>query len=130
MPGTRYTLEVQPRLPESLERLRDLANDLKYTSDRRIRGLFKQLDPDLWDASGHNPKVFLRRVSQARLEQASRDRVFLEEYYRVLSSVDSYNKEPVREEICEHLAPDKDLIAYFCAEFGFHQLGRGCQPDH
>ncbi|MEF8980339.1 alpha-glucan family phosphorylase [Thiohalorhabdus sp.] len=121
MPGTRYTLEVQPRLPESLERLKDLANDLKYTADPRIRGLFKQLDPDLWDSCVQNPKVFLRRVSQARLEQASRDRVFLEEYYRVLSSMDSYHKEPVREEICEHLAPDRDLIAYFCAEFGFHE---------
>jgi len=121
MPGTRYTLEVQPRIPEPLARLRELADDLKYTSDRRIRGLFYQLDAELWDACGHNPKVFLRRVSQARLEHASRDRVFLEEYYRVLSSVDSYHKEPIRAEICEHLNPDKDLVAYFCAEFGFHE---------
>jgi len=121
MPGTRYTLEVQPRIPEALARLRDLADDLKYTSDRRIRGLFYQLDPELWGTCGHNPKVFLRRVSQSRLEQAARDRVFLEEYYRVLSSLDSYHKEPIRPEICEHLNPEKDLVAYFCAEFGFHE---------
>ncbi len=121
MPGTRYSLEVQPRLPESLERLQELANDLKYTADRRIRGLFHQLDPELWESSGHNPKVFLRRVSQARLEQASRDRVFFEEYYRVLSGIDSYKKEPVRPEVTGHLNPEKDLVAYFCAEFGLHE---------
>ncbi len=121
MPGTRYALEVQPELPEPLARLRELANDLKYTADRRIRGLFYQLDPELWESSGHNPKVFLRRVSQGRLEQASRDRVFLEEYHSVLSAMDSYRREPVRPEVAEHLNPDKDLVAYFCAEFGLHE---------
>jgi len=121
MPGTRYSLEVQPRIPESLARLSELADDLKYTADRPIRGLFYQLDPELWERCGHNPKVFLRRVSQTRLEQAAHDRVYLEEYSRVLSSVDSYHKEPIRAEICEHLNPDKDLVAYFCAEFGFHE---------
>ncbi|HKJ87475.1 MAG TPA: alpha-glucan family phosphorylase, partial [Gammaproteobacteria bacterium] len=121
MPGTRYRLEVQPRIPENLARLRGLANDLKYTWDRRIRGLFYQLDHELWDACGHNPKVFLRRVSQARLERAARDRVFLEEYNRVLSSLDSYYKEPMRTEFQEHLSPEKDFIVYFCAEFGFHE---------
>ncbi|KPV40076.1 alpha-glucan phosphorylase [Thiohalorhabdus denitrificans] len=121
MPGTRYRLEVQPRLPESLCRLGELANDLKYTWDRRIRGLFYQLDHVLWEECSHNPKVFLRRVSQNRLEQAARDRVFLEEYNRVLSSFDSYYKEPMRPELQEHLNQDKDLVAYFCAEFGFHE---------
>ncbi|MFA9462008.1 alpha-glucan family phosphorylase [Thiohalorhabdus methylotrophus] len=121
MPGTRYRLEVQPRIPENLARLRELANDFKYTWDRRIRGLFYQLDHEVWESCGHNPKIFLRRVSQSRLEQAARDRVFLEEYNRVLSSFDSYHKEPMRSELQEHLSHDKDLIAYFCAEFGFHE---------
>jgi len=121
MPGTEFRLEVQPRIPENLDRLQELATDLKYTADRRIRGLFYQLDRDLWHACDHNPKVFLRRVSQKRLEQAARDRVFLEEYYRVLSSSDSYKKEPIRPEIQEHLSPERDLVAYFCAEFGFHE---------
>jgi starch phosphorylase len=121
MPGTEYRLEVQPHIPEALSRLQELANDLKYTWDRRIRGLFYQLDHELWENCGHNPKVFLRRVSQTALEQAARDRVFLEEYHRILSSIDSYYKEPIRPEIQEHLSPERDLVAYFCAEFGFHE---------
>ena len=110
MPGTEFRLEVQPHIPENLDRLQELATDLKYTADRRIRGLFYQLDRDLWHACDHNPKVFLRRVSQKRLEQAARDRVFLEEYYRVLSSSDSYKKEPIRPEIQEHLSPDRKSV--------------------
>ena len=121
MPGTLYHLEVQPRLPESLERLTELANDLMYSWDRRIRGLFFQLDQDLWDDCGHNPKVFLRRVSQARLEQATLDRVYMEEYHRVLSGFDSYHGQATRSEIHEHLQTDRDVVAYFCAEFGFHE---------
>ena len=64
MPGTRFTLEVQPQLPPRLERLRELANDLVYSWDRQVRSLFWRLDPELWDRCGHNPKVFLRRVAQ------------------------------------------------------------------
>ena len=40
MPGTEFRLEVQPHIPENLDRLQELATDLKYTADRRIRGLF------------------------------------------------------------------------------------------
>ncbi len=121
MPGTRFCLEVYPQLPEALERLRELANDLMYSWDRRIRGLFYQLDPELWESCGHNPKVFLRRVSQARLEQATREPIFMEEYHRVLSGFDSYHSEVAHSEVHEYLQTDRDLVAYFCAEFGFHE---------
>ena len=50
--------------------------------DREVRGLFYRLDPELWEACGHNPKVFLRRISQKKLERASQDNVFVEDYNR------------------------------------------------
>ena len=90
MSGTRFTLEVQPRIPNQLKRLDELANDLLYSWDRQVRRLFFRLDQDLWGSCGHNPKMFLRRVSQQRLKEAADDRVFMEDYNRVLSSYDSY----------------------------------------
>ena len=121
MPGTRYTLEVQPIIPQRLKRLQELANDLLYSWDREVRGLFFRLDRDLWESCGHNPKVFLRRVAQKRLNTAAEDRVFVEDFNRVLSVYDTYHQERAQADILQYLDPKEDLVAYFCAEFGFHE---------
>ena len=121
MSGSTFPLEVQPRIPEELARLREMANDLVYSWDRSIRSLFHRLDRDLWDACGHNPKAFLRRVSQHRLEDAVVDRSYMEDYRRVTSAYDAYREHRGRPELAEMFDPRADLIAYFCLEFGFHE---------
>lgn len=120
MTGTRFTLEVQPKIPSQLARLEELANDMLYSWDRNVRALFYRLDANLWHPCGHSPKVFLRRVSQDRLEQAVQDHVFMEDYNRVLSVYDTYHQSHKRQQVKE-LDHKTDLIAYFCAEFGFHE---------
>ncbi len=119
MSGTRYQLEVNPKLPERLARLDELANNLWYTWDRPTRTLFSRLGAKLWGAVGHSPKAFLKRIDQHRLEEAASDPIFLGAMARVLSAYDSYLTAPAREH-APHMA-DGDLIAYFCAEFGFHE---------
>jgi len=121
MSGTRFALEVQPRIPEELARLEELANDLLYSWDRSVRSLFFRLDPPLWESCGHNPKLFLRRVSQQRLQEAAEDRIYVETYNRVLSTYDTYLQADQRKNIDKHLNPNDDLVAYFCAEFGLHE---------
>ena len=79
MAGTRYTIEVQPRIPEALNRLDELANNLLYSWDRQVRGLFFRMDRDLWESAGHNPKMFMRRIDQRKLEQAADDPVYMQE---------------------------------------------------
>ena len=79
MPGSVDPLEVQPRIPGELTRLQEMASDLVYSWDRSIRSLFHRLDRELWEACGHNPKAFLRRVSQHRLDEAIVDRSYMEE---------------------------------------------------
>jgi len=121
MPGSKFPLEVQPRIPAELIRLHEMANDLMYSWDRSIRSLFHRLDRELWDACGHNPKAFLRRVSQQRLNDAVSDRSYIEDYDRVTSAYDSYREHRGRPELTELFDPQEDLIAYFCLEFGFHE---------
>jgi starch phosphorylase len=121
MTGTRYTLEVNPVLPQRLQRLNELASDLLYSWDRNVRGLFHRLDRELWENCGHIPKVFLRRVSQYVLDQAADDRLFVEEYNRVLSAFDTYHQARPTATMRRYLDPEQDLVAYFCAEFGFHE---------
>ena len=72
MPGTNFSVEIRPILPERLKRLEDLANDLYYSWDRGVRRLFRHLDEQTWVDCRRNPKVFLRRVAQKRLEEAAR----------------------------------------------------------
>ncbi len=121
MPGTLFPLEIHPIIPEPLARLSDLADDLRYSWDQQMRSLLYRLDRPLWQECGHNPKVFLRRVSQDKLESAANDRVFMQDYNRVVSSYDSYNNAKRNPVLDPHLDAEQDLVAYFCAEFGFHE---------
>lgn len=121
MAGSQFPLEVQPRLPADLSRLQEMANDLMYSWDRSIRSLFHRLDKHVWEACGHNPKAFLRRVSQHRLDEALNDRSYMEDYRRVTSAYDAYREHRGRPELTSLFDPETDLIAYFCLEFGFHE---------
>jgi len=121
MPGTQFTLEIQPVIPVQLKRLDELANDIRYSWDSQIRSLFVRLDPVLWVECGHNPKVFLRRIAQDKLEAALQDQIFMRDYGTALSAYDAYNNQSMRPEVAALLDPEKDLVAYFCAEFGFHE---------
>ncbi len=120
MAGTAYQLEVNPQLPERLSRLTELANNLWYSWDGPTRTLFSRLHRPLWLAVGHSPKAFLKRVDQQRLGDAAEDPVFLNSYQSVLSAYDTYHGQLPLSEHSERLAHG-DLIAYFCAEFGFHE---------
>jgi starch phosphorylase len=121
MPGTSFYLEVQPQLPESLARLEELANDLYYSWDPSVRSLYARLDPALWEATGHTPRVFLRRVAQERLDEAAADRNYMQEFNRVLSAYDTYRLAPGAEVVSQALDPERDLVAYACFEFGIHE---------
>ncbi len=117
---TDYTLEVNPNIPHRLARLEELANNLWYSWDRATRSLFARLHPQLWDAVGHSPKAMLKRVDEQRLFDAADDPAFLSAFNRALSAYDSYHSEPLRRNGSEWLR-QSDLVAYFCAEFGFHE---------
>jgi starch phosphorylase len=121
MSGTNYSLEVQPRIPEGLSRLQDLADDLLYSWDRHVRNLFFWLDPELWEECDHKPRVFLRRVEQRRLDKAAEDPLYLKKYNSCLSAYDTYLAQKPIPEVGAHLNTREDLIAYFCAEFGLHE---------
>lgn len=118
LPGTRFVLENSPRIPARLSRLEELANNLWYSWDRPARTLFSRLHPHLWDLVGANPIRFLRRVSEHRLTEAAQDQAFLTAYNRVLSAYDTYHA-PFQRKL--HQLADNDQVAYFCAEFGFHE---------
>lgn len=117
---TAFNITVNPKIPARLKRLEELANNLWYSWDRATRTLFSRLDPHLWEAVGHNPKAFLKRVDESTLLRATEDRVFLATYNSILSTYDSYHYERSSQDNIGGLSP-QDQIAYFCFEFGFHE---------
>jgi len=119
MAGTIFQLEVNPKLPKRLERLDEIANNLWYSWDRPTRTLFARLGQKLWGVVSHSPKAFLKRIDQHRLDEAAEDPVFLGALAQVLSAYDTYHDGTRRDHV-PHL-PEGGLVAYFCAEFGFHE---------
>jgi starch phosphorylase len=119
-PPTRYTLEVNPRIPQRLARLEELAGNLWYSWDRPTRAIFARLNPALWDAVGHSPKAMLKRLDEQRLLDASSDPAFLDSLTRVLTAFDAYHAEPPYKQNSGGFRSE-DLVAYFCAEFGMHE---------
>ena len=118
---TFQTYNVTPILPATLEPLRELSFNLWWTWEPSARRLFRQLDPDLWDRTNHNPVRMLQLSRQSRLEELSQDKNFLRELKQVfeafekyLGRKDTYGKTGAGSAI-------KNPIAYFSAEFGFHE---------
>ena len=121
MTGTVYRLEVNPRIPQQLKRMEELANNLWYSWDRPTRGLFASLSPALWNLTNHNPKAFLKRADQKCLEATAENPIFLGALDRVLAAYDSYHERPCMGHVHGKIFREDDLIAYFCAEFGLHE---------
>src|SRR5688500_5671604 len=119
-PGSSFSLEVHPRIPENLARLEELANNLWYSWHRPTRALFARLNPRLWESVGFSPKAFLKSVNERQLLDAAEDPAFLHDYKQTLAAYVAYHHQPEGGN-GEPALGEGDLVAYFCAEFGFHE---------
>ncbi len=60
-------------------------------------------------------------MAQDKLEAAAKNLVYLQDYRSVLSDYDTYLAKEVNPEVRTLIDPGRNLIAYFCAEFGLHE---------
>jgi len=118
---TFQTYNVTPILPAALEPLREMSFNLWWTWEPAARRLFWQLDPELWNRTNHNPVRMLQLSRQARLEELAQDKNFLRELKQVFQEFEKYLG---RHDTYGKTGPGaaiKNPIAYFSAEFGFHE---------
>lgn len=113
-----HTFTVIPRLPAALERLRDLAYNLRWAWNHDTIELFRRLDRDLWEESGHNPVRMLGSLDQKRVEEAAADDSFLAYFEHVLADFDAYMESRGSWFRKAHPEAEDSVIAYFSAEFG------------
>jgi starch phosphorylase len=113
-----HTITVVPRLPAPLEPLRRVAGDLRWAWRHDALELFRRLDSELWERSGHNPVLMLGTIDQARLDEAAEDPAFLGHLQRVVEFYDEYDAAASTWFARTHGEAGRVLIAYFSAEFG------------
>ena len=112
------TFTVTPSLPASLEGMRTLAFNLRWAWNHDAIELFRRLDSELWETTGHNPVLMLGTIDQAKLEAATADEGFLAHLKRVSQDFDAYSTGQSTWFRRAHGATPQPLVAYFSAEFG------------
>lgn len=113
------TINIVPQLPDKLERLSELAYNLRWAWDHETIQLFRRISPTLWEKTNHNPVAMLGLLSQERLEEAANEPAFMAHLDRVLNSFDSYmaaDSTWYSEQFTD--TPEVPRIAYFSMEFG------------
>ena len=112
---------LRAKLPERINRLVDLAYNLWWSWNQDARDLFKMFDYPLWRSTGHNPVRMLLEVTPERIEEVTKDPVFLRHYDAVIlvfdediGNGDLWFKQT-------HPSFPNHPIVYLSAEFGLHQ---------
>lgn len=113
-----HTFTVIPALPHELEQLRDIAYNLRWAWNHEAIQLFRRLDDDLWEKTGHNPVLMLGTINQEALNSAAADPAFLAHLDRVWRDLDSYLNTESTWFRQQHKNAANPLVAYFSAEFG------------
>ena len=116
-----HTYNVVPKLPAALEPLRRLAVNLWWTWEPSARALFRELDPEIWHSTNHNPVRLLQLCRQARLEEMAANDDFLRAMRVVLQKFDAYMSRKDTWGRTRAKGDKAKPVAYFSAEFGFHE---------
>jgi starch phosphorylase len=92
-----------------------LAANLRWSWDKPTRDLFRDIDPDVWRALGHDPVGLLGEVTPERLEELGRDQDFINRANRLAHDLNTYLTEP---RWYQSLTDAPASIAYFSPEYG------------
>lgn len=105
---------IKSTLPEELKCLDELAHNMWWAWNYEARELWKSLDKDLYEEVGHNPVMFLDRLSYERKEAIVKDKTIMERVKSVYKLFRDYMD----------VEPDatRPSVAYFCMEYGINQV--------
>ncbi len=113
---------VVPQLPERINKLAEVSNNLWWSWNSEFLRLFKMMDLDLWEKSEKNPVKFLKMISQEKIEGLVHNEEFLKEYDKVVENFDNYMKSKDTWFSKKYPNNKEDLIAYFSAEYGLDEI--------
>ena len=112
---------MSPNLPQRINGLSELAENLWWSWNPAARMLFKTLDRQAWKESVHNPDKMLKELPRSILETAARNPDYLRQYDAVMLRLEKY----MEKKSCPLLPDLSDsrisTIAYYSAEYGLHR---------
>ncbi|MBI3875094.1 MAG: alpha-glucan family phosphorylase, partial [Verrucomicrobia bacterium] len=108
-------------LTEMIHGLNRVARNLWWTWNQEPQELFAELSPRGWQNLYHNAVAVLHEVSNYELRVRLQDHDFAQRVREVLKSFDAYLKEPNTWGARHAPQLQQNPVAYFSAEFGFHE---------
>lgn len=105
-----HDITVKSDLPSKLKPLEELAKNLWWVWNSEGKALFRDLNPDLWRATGENPVMVLQQLSAERLEEILADKELLARIDHVYGMFKEYMAQPMRSDI--------PSVSYFSMEYG------------
>ena len=112
---------VNPQLPNRINKLSEISNNLWWSWNTDFLKIFKEIDIDLWERVEKNPVKFLKLVSQEKLEQAVLNPLILKEYDKIVDDFEGYINSKNTWFSKKYPNNKNDLIAYFSAEYGLDE---------
>jgi len=109
-----------PEIPERINRLEELANNLWWSWHPEGRAMFRMLDYPSWRLGGHNPVQQLYEIGQEKLEAASGDSSFLSLYDAAIAVFDKEMTDGNSWYATKYPDLRQKSIAYFSMEFAIH----------
>lgn len=112
-----HTFTVVPRVPDTLGSLAEIAHNLGWLFDPRVRSLFAELAPAEFSVLGFDPLGILNRCSGTRLAEVAADTDFVERADALLATLRAELDEPTW---ASRAGGDEGLptVAYLSPEFG------------
>jgi starch phosphorylase len=108
-------------LTELIAGLNRLARNLWWTWNQESQEIFQELSPRGWQNLYHNAVAILHEVSDYELRVHLQNPDFSERVRRVLHGFDAYLKDTNTWAATNAPALRQNPVAYFTAEFGFHE---------
>lgn len=103
-------MTIKSQVPAKLEILKEMSLNIYWSWTNGITSLYKDIDYDLWKATGGNPVHMLQKLSYDKLEALTEDKTLMHRVNTLYEEFRKYMDAPCRKDV--------PSVAYFSMEYG------------
>ncbi|HNX88140.1 MAG TPA: alpha-glucan family phosphorylase [Paludibacteraceae bacterium] len=105
---------IKSKLPENLNKLEEMAQNIWWSWDSEAKKLFREIDRPVWKEAASNPVQLLNLLNYDKLDQLANNPEFIEKVDNVYAKFKAYMNEPTN--------TNRPSIAYFSMEYGLNEV--------
>ncbi len=107
-------ITVKSNLPESLNKLEELSQNIWWSWNSEAKKLFREIDRPTWKAAESNPVQLLNLLSYDKLVALGNDATFIKKVDHIYNEFVAYKNEPYN--------ANRPSVAYFSMEYGLSEI--------